>query len=189
MVKTYLCCFLFCLLTYSSYAQIDEEVVSAREKAMADKRAKQDAKQQEEERDAANVKDMLNKHRFVLEADYLSSSFGSRRSVMSNLNFIKLDSATCIVQVGNASGLGANGVGGVTAEGRVNKYDLQIDKRGGYTLKITMSSSLGYFDIVFFISKSGNTTADLRGNSAGVLTFTGRIVNLKESRVFKGSSM
>ena len=189
MLKVCLCCLFFILSVYSSFAQIDEEVVSAREKAFAEKNAKKEAKKQEEEREAAMVKEMLTKHRFVLEADYLSNGYGVRRSVMSNLNFIKLDSARCIVQVGNVSGLGANGVGGVTADGRVSKYDLQVDKRGGYTLKVTMSSSLGYSDIIFFISPSGNTTADLRGNSAGMLTFSGKIINPQESRIFKGSSM
>ena len=188
-MKTILCC-LFCILTaYTSYAQIDENVVSVRERKIAEKKAKQEAQRQEDELEIAKVKDMLTKRRFVLEANYLSGRTGLRRSVMSSLNFIKMDSASCIIQVGSNNGIGANGVGGVTANGRVNKYDLVVDKRGGYTLKVTVSSSLGFFDIVFFISQSGNTTADLRGNSSGVLTYSGQIFNFKDSHVYKGNSM
>jgi len=178
--------FMFCLCAvYSASAQIDEDVVRQKEQKIQEKKVKEDAKLKEE----AKIKEMLTKRKFVLEADYLSGRTGLRRSVTSSLNFIKLDSANCIVQVGSNSGLGANGVGGVTAEGRVSKYELSTDKKNNHTIKISMSSSLGFFDIVIYVSSSGNADADLRGNYSGSLTFSGKIISLKETRVYKGSSM
>jgi len=67
-------------------------------------------------------KSMLENRDFVLEADRLLDRRGNTVIVNSSINFIAVDSATAIIQIGSNYRLGPNGVGGVTAKGKITKW-------------------------------------------------------------------
>jgi hypothetical protein len=67
---------------------------------------------------------LLNSRSFILKANYLRDSYGAKTLVVSTLNFIKVDSDEGIVQTGSNSELGFNGVGGVTAEGTIGRWEV-----------------------------------------------------------------
>lgn len=135
-------------------------------------------------------KSMLENRDFVLEANYLQDRFGNRRMVNSVINFVAVDSATAIIQVGSDYRNGPNGVGGVTAKGMITKWQLTEDKKSrSFYLTINVLTSIGIYDLHFSIGLWGNSTVRLSGLSAGQLTFEGNLVPYSESRVYEGRSL
>lgn len=134
---------------------------------------------------------MLKYQRFVLEANYVSGRTGELFPVNSNLNFMRLDSTKAVLQLGSTGGIGSNGVGGITLDGSVSKYQVKTNKtkRGkSYTVTFYVVTNLGTYDIVMFVSQSGNAEATIRGTTAGQLTYTGDLVPISLSTVYKGTS-
>jgi hypothetical protein len=135
------------------------------------------------------TENVLENRTFVLEADYLSDKYGQRVPVTSGLNFVMVDSSQATLQVGNVAGYGPNGVGGVTADGSVSDYDLDVnEKKKSFTISMNIMSSLGIYDVTMFVSASGNTTATISGLRGGKLNYHGDIVPLELSRVYKGQT-
>ena len=133
---------------------------------------------------------MLENRDFVLEANYLQDRFGNRRMVNSVINFVAVDSATAIIQVGSDYRNGPNGVGGVTAKGKITKWQLTEDKKSiSFYLTINVLTSIGIYDLHFSIGLWGSSTVRLSGLSAGQLTFEGNLVPYSESSVYEGRSL
>lgn len=174
-----------------AYCQ-EEETLSRKELkkiAREEKKARQHA-EEEQMRELTAL--MLEYHRFVLEAEFVGDEKGNRIPVNSNINFIVVDSTNGTLQLGTPYGVGYNGVGGVTVEGRITKYDLkEIQRKKGksYSLMIIIMTSLGTFDVTFQISDTGYTDATVRGNTMGQLRYSGKLVPTGMSRVYKGSTL
>jgi hypothetical protein len=183
---------IFCL-TLPVFTQTDtlQQIMTEKEQRQLAKEYKEAARKAEAEQALIEVESMINRHRFVLEADFISGRSGSRHPVSSHLNFIRLDSADIVLQLGSMSGIGYNGVGGITVDGTVSRYEVtkKVGKRGtSYNISIYLMSSLGSYDVQLWVTGSGNADATVRGNSAGVLNYSGRLVPIDKSRVYKGSS-
>ncbi len=130
---------------------------------------------------------MLENKDFVLEADYLANKSGGRTPVSSTLNFISVDSSNSVLQIGRDTGMGYNGVGGVTAEGNVSRYSVQIDnKRKSFFVTFSVMTAIGTFDINMSVGADGYTRATLSGISGGQLIYTGSLVTTEKSSVYKG---
>ena len=88
------------------------------------------------EKDFQQTKAMLENKDFVLEADYLQDRYGNRVLVNSTINFVAVDSTEATIQIGSNFRIGPNGVGGVTAQGNINKWELTEDtKHKAFTLR------------------------------------------------------
>jgi hypothetical protein len=135
-------------------------------------------------------KSMLDNRDFVLEANYLQDRFGIRRIVNSMINFVAVDSTTAIIQVGSDYRNGPNGVGGVTAKGKISKWQLTENKKNrSFDLTINVMTNIGIYDLQISIDSWGNSTVRLSGLSAGQLTFEGNLEPYSESRVYEGRSL
>jgi hypothetical protein len=135
------------------------------------------------------MKHLLEDQYFVLEADFLGNGF-ERRPVVSTLNFITVDSTATVVQTGNNFGMGYNGVGGLTVEGRISKYTVNADKkRKSFTVTWNMSSTVGFYNVSMNVSASGRATATLTGNTSGRLVYDGWLIPGSESRTFTGGKI
>lgn len=181
--------FLSFLISLCSFSQ--DELISKKEQkklAKEQKRAEQAEKRNEQ---AAIIKHLLDSQMFVLEADYISDGRGQRIQVISSINFVAIDSTLGLLQIGSPSGLGWNGVGGITVEGKISKYELKTieGKRGtSYALSIVVMSSIGIYDVHFRISPSGYSDATVRSTVSGQLKYSGHIVPISQSKVYKGLS-
>ena len=141
----------------------------------------------EKEMKFQGMHNLLNDKSFILEADYLGNGF-DRRPVVAALNFVMVDSTATVVQTGNNFGVGYNGVGGLTVEGKVSKYTIAKDKKHrSFTVTWNMSSTIGFYTIFMNVSPSGRATATLTGNTSGKLVYDGWLVPASESRTFTGS--
>jgi hypothetical protein len=135
-----------------------------------------------------NVLDsLLNSKSFVLEADFLQDSYGNRIPVVSNLNFIKVDGSNGILQTGTNSGLGYNGVGGVTAEGTTGSWEINKDiKKLYYSVQFSIITNIGQYDIFMNVMADDHARATISGLGPGKLTWEGHLETVNNSRIFKG---
>jgi len=157
------------------------------ENAVLTKKEKRNA---ELEKEFQLTKSMLDNKDFVLETDYLQDRYGNRVLVNSTINFVAVDSTEATIQIGSNFRLGPNGVGGVTAKGRINKWELTEDqKHKAFTLRMNVMTTIGIYDLFINISASGRGTATLTGMSAGRLTFDGDLVPWENSSIYVGQHL
>ena len=131
---------------------------------------------------------IIENKQFVLRANFLLGN-GYRRFVNSTINFVKVDSTTAVIQIGSDYGLGYNGVGGITAKGKIANWELRENpKKESFTINMSVMTPIGIYFLIFNIYSNGHSTALLTGLGAGQLTFDGDIAPISESRVFEGSS-
>ncbi len=132
---------------------------------------------------------LLNERNFVLEADFLEDKYGMRLPVMSNVNFIKVNQSNSVLQTGTVSGFGYNGVGGVTAEGRIGSWDINKNVKDlSYTLRFSVLTQIGSYDVILTVNSENNASATVTGLWPGKLTWVGHLYTLDNSRVFKGQN-
>lgn len=132
---------------------------------------------------------MVNNQRFVLEADYISGKSGVMIPVNPSLNFIIIDSASATMQLGSASGVGWNGVGGVTVSGSVSKYEVtRVEKKKyvAYNVLVIVFTSIGTYDIHLTVTDNGKADATIRSTTSGQVSYTGTLYPPEISRVYKG---
>lgn len=169
----------------------EESILSKKELKQLQKEQKIAEKQKLEAEQREITALMLKYQRFVLEANFVGDGQGNRISVSNLLNFIIIDSNKVVLQLGHHNGIGINGVGGVTVEGRVTKYEVQ-KKEGkrntSYFVILYITSSAGIYDVSMNVSELGNADATVRGNTSGQLRYSGRLVPLKQSNVYKGQT-
>jgi hypothetical protein len=149
---------------------------------------KKEKRKVEMEKQYQLTKHMLENKSFVLEADFLQDKYGNRAFVSSTINFVAVDSSEAVIQIGLNHRIGPNGVGGVTAKGRISKWELHENKNS-FSITMNVMTSIGIYDLRFSISPSGNATALLTGLRPGQLTFDGNVVPLEESSVYEGQSI
>lgn len=133
------------------------------------------------------VDSLLSSRSFVLEADYLSNRYGDRVIVTPSLNFIKLQDTNGILQTGTVTGMGFNGVGGVTAAGSIGKWELTRDEKNhSFRLKFSLFTNIGHYDINMVVNANLRATATISGLGPGSLTWEGHLNTVSNSRVYKG---
>jgi hypothetical protein len=166
-----------------------QEVNSTKESRKEASRRKKEIKQAKIDSEYRATDTLLVAKRFVLEAQYLSNSRGSRVLVTQNLNFISVDSDYAIVQVGSPQRAGVNGVGGVTVQGRVSNWKFsKDDRRKNFNLFLTVQTNSGIYDINISVDYSANADATITGLRSGSLKLSGTIVAQEDSLIFKGQS-
>ena len=167
----------------------DTGKLSPREQRKLLKEEKQRIEKEEAALYARLVDEMVTGATFVLEADMLYDRYGQSIQVQSTINFLLVDSTFGVIQVGSPLYLGQNGVGGITLEGPVSRYELnKSEKRGTYTISYGLRSTLGNYDVTISVSSSGRADARVSGNFSGSLRYSGRLVHPARSRVYKGTS-
>lgn len=160
--------------------QAQDENMSRKEKKKQERKAREEMKY-------LRTGHLLDSMKFVLEADYLDNQRGTRVIVPSTLNFIKVDSGEAVLQIGRNAGIGSNGVGGTTAEGRISRYEVVENKKNRtYDVRMNVNSNIGNYDIFMMVSSDGSARATLSGIYPGKLVWDGDIVALDESRTFQG---
>ena len=171
---------LMCGLLFSAYSvRAQEAKLTRQEKKEAEKAVK-----------LANFQildSLLQAKNFVLEADWLENQYGTRVPVLSSLNFIMMKPSKVILQTGNRSGQGLNGVGGTTAEGSISGLKIVKNvKNLSFYVRFTLTSDIGIYDVAMDIYSFNYARATITGMSLGKLVYDGRIETIDNSSVFKG---
>ncbi len=126
---------------------------------------------------------------FVLKADQIRNKYGNMLMVNSTLNFVAVKGRDVYVQFGTESGMGYNGIGGITVKGNVVDYELTRDKKNsGYSLKLTTSGTFGFLTIYLRSNITGDIAdARVQSNWGSTLIFSGDVVPITGSHIYKGS--
>ena len=131
---------------------------------------------------------LLRTRQWVVEANTIYDRYNRALPVNSNLNFVSLRDSILTIQLSVSNTMpGANGVGGVTFEGNVNRYELS-NKTGKflYLHCSAMTPVVGNSDLFINVYDNGRASArvtDIQGNR---YSFEGYIVSYQKSKVFKG---
>ena len=137
------------------------------------------------------TKEMVENKNFVLESDFLQNRYGDRFPVSSMINFVKVEPDNrAVIQIGSNWRVGPNGVGGVTAKGKITQWRVFQNKRNDtFNVMMNVMTPIGIYDVNFSIMPGGQATALLTGLSGGRLTFDGYLVPTDSSGVFQGQSI
>jgi len=177
------------VLVLGAFSQEETQQLSKKELKRLQKEQRKTDQAAEAERMAELTRFMVEQQQFVLEADYLSDKYGQRVPVTPTINFVLIDSLVGTVQFGDAMAVGYNGVGGITVDGRVTKYEYSVigKKKDSYSIRLILMSSIGTYDITLLINSQGYGDAQIRGNWSGQLNYHGKLVPLTLSRIYKGT--
>ena len=134
------------------------------------------------------VLDTLIKNKtFILEADFLHNEYGTRIHVLSDINFIKVDSTDAVIQTGSNVNMGYNGVGGTTAEGSIRGLKVVKNlKNLTFYLRFTVVTDIGIYDVDMTINSNRSATATITGLTRCKLVYDGHIENIYNSGFYKG---
>lgn len=132
---------------------------------------------------------LLEQKSFLLKAEYLQNQFGSRIPVISTLNFIQVDSTNVILQTGSNTFTGNNGVGGVTAEGSLNRWKLVKNvKHLNFYVQFSVVTGIGVYDVSMTVNASNIAQATITGLRSGKLVYDGHLATAGNSRIYKGQN-
>jgi len=178
----------FSVLT-TTYAQTENP--DTKNLTKEEKKALKQAKKEEDKRIREEALISFEKNaedrEWVLEAYTVFGKQGQSFQMDPTINFVGVDGENTTVQLSFNGLVGWNGVGGITLDGKIGKYQVSND---GKSVSITMSamgSSLGVVDIFLTVSGDANGRATVSGNWGERITFQGKFVSLAESRVYKGT--
>lgn len=164
--------------------------LSPREQRKLAKEIKKEQKAEELTTSSALVSAMVKQATYVLEANQLRNKQGASLMVTSDLNFVAADSTTGVLQIGDDAGLGPNGVGGITVEGRITEYKVTENKKGAFTVTYYLQTHVGTYDIRLTAFPNGRAEATMSNATwGGRITFSGRLVPPGLSRVYKGMAL
>lgn len=166
--------------------------VSAQEKQELSKQERKAIQEQLDSLMFLQASNAVEARDFTLEADRVIFKRGQTAYVTSNTNFVSVKGDDAVVQVAfNVPSGGINGVGGVTVEGNVTKYEIEEGKRGNVNITMNVMGrgiSASLFIELYKGSNRAQVTITPNFNSRQ-LTLTGVIVPSDMSNVFKGTSL
>jgi hypothetical protein len=153
------------------------------------RRIEKEKRMQELEKSYQSTIQFVEGKQFVLEAEFLNFNNGNRVFVSDVLNFIYIDSTDILIQIGNNYGAGYNGVGGITVKGTISEWKLKRnDKQKSIFLQISVMSNLGIYQIAMHIYAERNASATLTSITSGRIDYTGNLVSLDKSKVYKAKT-
>ena len=180
------------LLGITVYAQ--EEAMEEAEKSKKELRAEKKAAKKVE-RQAANEEALMKSNallagkQWVLEATRVYGKSGRSFNLDPNINFVSIQEKEGVVQLSFSGLVGWNGIGGITLEGNVTKYEVKEPKKEGTGASVNafMMSAPRSVEIDIRISSGNFADATIRSNTtSGRIRFTGQLIHPSESSVYKG---
>jgi hypothetical protein len=190
-MKKYLVLLGMSLALLNAVAQ-EENSVDSRTTQELTREQKNEQRRLEAEETAKVVDWMVKNKKFVLEAYAVSNQYGERYEVNSRINFIAIDSNKITIQLASMSGMGGyNGLGGITAEGRITEFKISKTgkKSSGYSIQILAMTTIGSYDIFFNVSTNSRADASIGGSWGGKLNYHGFLIPLSKSKIYKGMSI
>jgi len=159
--------------------------------AQSEKQSKEEKKEQKEKEDLEKMQALykiVESRQFVVEANQVFGNTGEIYNVMPSVNYFAVDSSYSTMQLSFNGLIGWNGIGGITSDGKLDKFDLQeLESGKPVTLYGSINSrSGGNVQFTMYVYSSGTANITATGNWGNDITFQGRLFTLAESKVFKG---
>ena len=128
---------------------------------------------------------VLKAKRFVFDVDFITDMTAYRnKHINPSINFIEVDGDKGVIQTGNYTGIGGNGFGGYTVEGKILSYNLSQDSKNlNHNLKFSINSKRGPIFITIDVTSNNRTTTVIGGD-----IWNGHLVTIDNSGIYKGKS-
>ena len=173
----------------SAYAQTQNPDTKSLTKE--ERKAMRKAQKEEEKRKLAatlsEYKVFAENKTWVIEAHTVFEKGGLSFSMNPTINFVSVVGDEATIQLSFEGIAGWNGVGGITLEGNIQKYQVQ-ESKNALTISMTaMGPGLGPVDLLATISPGGNGRVTISGNWGERITFAGQFVDYSESTIYKGT--
>jgi len=154
------------------------------------KELKKEMKAQEALMQAKLTQQLVEQHKFVLEASTIRENRGRTTTVNPDLNFIIVDSLHGILQFATGSDFGRNGVGGTTDEGNVQNYRYTLnEKNGTYLIDFFLHAPSRSYDVQISAHRNGKAQATVTNERLGKISYSGKLVAPSLSRAWKGNTI
>jgi hypothetical protein len=174
------------LTLYGQTENPDTKTPSKEEKKALRKAQKEEEKRKLTE-NLEKMKVLAENRSWVIEAHTVFEKGGRSFQMNPTINFVSVLEEEVTIQLSFNGIAGWNGVGGITLEGKIQKYQLQESKNSFNISMTAMGSALGPVDLLATISPSGNGRVTISGNWGDRITFAGDYVAYGESTVYKGT--
>jgi hypothetical protein len=164
--------------------------VAQEEKKLSKKERKELKNQQLAEQKQA-ILTLLNAKAWVIEAHTVYDRYSQSYQLNPTINFVGVNGDEGALQLGFNGLIGWNGVGGVTVDGSVTKYEVKEGKdNSAPTVNLRFQGrAVGSATISVTVNTSGQATARVNGDFGERITFSGMLKSLEESNVYKGQSL
>ncbi|MDN5210686.1 DUF4251 domain-containing protein [Fulvivirgaceae bacterium BMA12] len=176
----------------SSFAQTKEEKREIKENRKQERKLQKAERKNEE---AIRLKEnyelivsQIKDSSFVIETNTLFDRYNNSYQVSPNTNFVMVNGDEFTMQLGFNGRIGVNGLGGVTLEGNITRYEiLEAKENGPARIRLTVNSLLlGSTEVGVTVSRDGTSRAYVSGAFRTRLSFAGEFSPLEESIVYKG---
>ena len=176
-------CFIILIYGFSSSLAQEQKKLSKKEK----KELK--ARQLEEQKQA--IIDLLESKSWVIEAHTVYDRYNQSYQLNPTINFVGVKNDEGALQLGFNGLIGWNGVGGVTIDGKVTRYEVKDEKKDKTPTVVLrfQGRGIGSATINVAVNTSGQATARVSGDFGERISFSGLIKSLEESVVYKGQSL
>jgi hypothetical protein len=179
--------FIFCV----SFFLINLCPSLAQEKEKLSRKEKKELKKRQQIEQKKVILDLLHGKDWVIEAHTVFDRYNQSYQLNPTINFIGIKGDEGALQLGFDGLIGWNGVGGVTIDGKITKYEIQEGKENSSPTVILrfQGRGMGSASINMTVNSSGQATARVSGDFGDRITFSGMIKSLEESSVYKGQSL
>ncbi len=154
----------------------------------SEKKNKREQKEQENLEKMQELYELVESRQFVVEANQVFGNAGDVYNVMPSVNYFAVDSSYSTMQLSFIGIIGWNGIGGVTSDGRLDRFELQ-ELVSGKPISLygsINSRSGGNVQFSMYVYSSGMASVTATGNWGNDITFQGRLFTLADSKVYKG---
>lgn len=171
------------LITLAVMAQGQVSLTREEKKAL-----RKEQKQQYEAMLVKNTTEAIKSGCFVLKADQIRGRRGTTMMVNPMINFVAVQKDEAFVQLGSPSGMGYNGVGGITLRGRITSMKVEQDtKHGTYRIFMNTLGPSGSLSITMRVNATGEMASALVQSTWGSrVDFDGTLVSWEGTRIYKG---
>lgn len=178
MKKIFILTILLSTMTFA-FGQTNEKLTKE------EKKAKKEAEALEAK---TKIMALAELRQWVVEVNQAYDRDNNPYRLNSQINFAGVNGEIMIIQLGFDGLQGWNGVGGITLEGQVSKYEIKEGKPNK-PVRIditTTSSTLGTLDIQVTLPSGSQATIYINSISSGRLRLNGNLKSFEESKVHQG---
>lgn len=167
------------------------EITLAQEQKKLSKKERKELKKKQQAEQKQAIILLLNSKAWVIEAHTVFDRYNQSYQINPSINFVGVKGEEGALQLGFNGLIGWNGVGGVTVDGNVTKYEIKEgNEKSSPAVNLRFQGrGVGSATISVTINTSGQATARVNGDFGDRITFSGIIKPLAESTVYKGQSL
>lgn len=163
----------------------------AQENKKLSKKEKKELKKQNQIEQKKAILELLHSETWVIEAHTVYDRYNQSYQLNPTINFVGVKGEEGALQLGFDGLIGWNGVGGVTIDGKITKYEIKEGKENSSsTVELRFQGrGAGSAMLNITVNSSGQASARVNGDFGERITFSGMIKSIEESSVYKGQSL